>query len=570
MTTRKDTPPSGKDLSRSQATWLGFATRTVSSSGMVRIRINWKRVTAFFALSAILLWVGKSVAFYYFFKEFRDFEDVTFSDMLAFPLNRTTVRIHQGDYQIEQGKEALKREDYRRALGLLREGVARSPENIEGRQLLAQIYAGWRPELAVGIMVDGAEAGLQDEAYIQLLCLLLLQQKEDLKLLELSETLLAQNPPEKPREILEVSRLQAAINRGQFSLVKSLFESTNLKSKLDGILLGTRAYALTGRHQTAADVLVSIIRNFPTAEIDVIYTQLVSVYKSMKEFDKAREAALELVIRNPLEWRQRIVLIDILSASKMDDRRQKEINAMLQQHRNDEQAMVALAQLSAEYGNVRAASRLYEIALENGYALSLFSLTLAEALINDSQFQKAIDLCNELVQEDPSWLINAESSFNAIRSLAYYNLGNNELGDLYLKNFLETRQSRPIQFFQAAKSFRKFGLDEAALRILREGHSRDEQDEGILVDLIEVEMALGIQNQLSDHIAHLLSLRRPQYNRIESIHANLQSDRFLFTEGRKSLLETLADVIAEKEAFKWEIWERRSSDNQTPETSEEA
>jgi hypothetical protein len=546
---------------RSQAIWMGFANRTISPSGMVRIRIRWPRVGGFLLIMGVLAWLGKSVALYYFFKEFREFEDVRFSEMLAFPLNRATVRINQGNYQIEQGQLALEREDYRRALGLLRDGVARSPSNILGRQLLAQIYAGWRPELAVDIMVEGAEFGFTDKNYTQLLCMLLLSRKEDLTLLELSEALLLQNPPPETRQILEVSRLQAAINRGDFGLVKELFETTNLKSTLDGVLLGTRAYQRTGRQQTAANVLVSIIKRFPTAEIDVIYSQLVSIYKEMQEYDKAREAALELVIRNPLEWRQRVVLIDILSASKMEERRDREINAMLQQHRNDEPAMTALAQLAAEYGDVRAASRLYEIALENGYTLSLFSLTLAEALINDRQFQRAIDLCNELVREDPAWLLNAESSFNAIRSLAYYNLGNRELGDLYLKNFLDSQQSRPIQFYQAAKSFRKFELNEAALKILQEGYKRDDQDERILLALVQVEMAVGAQNALNAHLRRLFELRRPEYTYLEAIHRELQSDRFLFTEGRQELLQSLADILAEKETFTWEIWEKNSSED---------
>ena len=544
---------------RTQSVWMGFATRTVSASGLVRIRIRWPRVGGFLLGLSLLAWIGKSVAFYYFFKEFREFEDVKFVEMVAFPLNRESVRINQGNYQVEQGKLALEREDYRRALGLLRDGVARSPKNIEGRQLLAQIYAGWRPELAVDIMVEGAEYGLEDTTYTQLLCMLLLNRKEDLLLLELTEGLLSMNPADDVRQLLEVSRLQAALHRGDYHLVRHLFETTNLKSTLDGVLLGTRAYQRTGRQQTAANVLVSIIKNFPAAQIDPIYSQLVSIYKEMKEYDKAREAALELVIRNPLEWRQRIILIDILSASKMETRRDREINAMLQQHRNEEQAMTAMAQLAAEYGDVRAASRLYEIALENGYTLSLFSLTLAEALINDRQFQKAIDLCNELVREDPSWLLNAESSFNAIRSLAYYNLGNRELADLYLKNFLDSQQSRPIQFYQAAKSFRKFGLDEAALKILQEGYKRDDQDERILLSLIEVEMAVGAQNALTAHLNRLFELRRPEYAPLEAIHRDLQSDRFLFTKGRQDLLDSLAAILAERDAFTWEIWEQSRS-----------
>lgn len=277
-------------------------------------------------------------------------------------------------------------------------------------------------------------------------------------------------------------------------------------------------------------------------------------------YDRAREAALELVIRNPMEWRPRILLIDILSASDRTARRDREIESMLQQHRNDEQAMTTLAQLCAEYGNVRAASRLYEIALENGYSLSLFSLTLAEAYVNNGQYERAIDLCNELVREDPSWLLNAESSFNAIRSLAYFNSGDPELGGLYLKNFLDSRRTNVNQLYQAARSFRKYEFDQEALQILENAYSRDDNNERVLSMLIDVEMDLGVYFSIDEHLNRLFELRRPDYELIESIHHRLQSDRFLFTEDRVGLLRKLEDILAERERMDWDIWERQPAE----------
>jgi predicted Zn-dependent protease len=501
-------------------------------------------------------WLGKSAALYYFFKNIRDFDEVTLVDTLVFPFNRASVRIQQGDYQIDQAKAALEREDYRRAYSLLREGVARSPANLEGRMLLAQIYAGWRPDLAADLLVTGIEYGLEDPEYIKLMNMLLLNQKQDHKILEITEELLAQSPPEDVQQILNVARLQSAMFLGRYDIAQDVFENTNMAMTLDGVILGTRLYMRSNQPETATQVLLSVIRSLPDANLDPVYTQLVSIYKEQDMFDRAREAALELVIRNPMEWRPRILLIDVLSASGQNARRDREIEALLQQHRNEEPAMIALAQLCADYGNVRSASRLYEIALENGYSLSLFSLALAEAFVNNGQPQRAIDLCNELVREDPSWLINAESSFNAIRSLAYYNFGDPELGALYLKNFLSSRRSNVNQLYQASRSFRKFGMDQQALQILEEAYRRDTNNEQVLASLVDLEMNLGGYFAVDDHLEALFTLRRPDYTLLESIHQRLQSDRFLFTDDRVALLQELEKILRERDSMDWEIWER--------------
>jgi hypothetical protein len=542
---------------RSYSTWFGFATRELTAHGSVRIRIRWTRVVLLMMLLGAVLWTGKSLALFYFFRSIRNFEAVSLVDTFFFPLNRATVRIQQGDYQIEQAKGALEREDYRRAYALLREGVTRSPANLEGRMLLAQIYAGWRPDLAAELLVGGIEDGLENPDYVKLMNMLLLNQKQDRKILELSESLAARAPSPEIQQILNVARLQSAMFLGRYDIAREVFEGTDIEMTLDGVILGTRLYMRAGKPEIATQVLLSVIRTLPDANLDPVYTQLVTLYKERKMYDRAREAALELVIRNPMEWRPRILLIDILSASEQQARRDREIEALLQQHRNEEQAMIALAQLCADYGNVRSASRLYEIALENGYSLSLFSLALAEAFVNNGEPQRAIDLCNELVREDPSWLVNAESSFNAIRSLAYYNHGDPDLGALYLKNFLSSRRSNVNQLYQASRSFRKFGLQHEALRILQEAYQRDNQNELVLSALIDLEMDLGAYFAIDDHLEWLFELRRPDYALLESIHRRLQSDRFLFTDDRVALLQELEQILKERESMDWEIWESR-------------
>ncbi|HKJ90709.1 MAG TPA: tetratricopeptide repeat protein [Oceanipulchritudo sp.] len=554
--------PSPSSRSRTvpgRSAWFGLAVREPTSRGSIRIRLRWGRISILFVTLGLFLWLGKSFALFHFFKEVRGFDDVRFVDMILFPANRANVRLQQGNYQVDQGMAALEREDYRRAYSLLREGVARAPDNVEGRLTLARMYTGWRPDLATSLMLDGVVHGKEDPAYVRLLSQLLLDQKKDDQILETTASLLLEDLPDEVRRILMASRVQAAIHRGRFSLVRDLYENTDIGGTLDGLVLGTRLYERVGRTGEAIEVLLSVIQSFPEVELDPVYEQLVSFYRKDGQLEEARETALELVIRNPLEWRHRILLIDILSDSGMTDRRDREIEALLSEHRGNEDSMLALARLCAGYGNTTAASRLYEIALENGYDLGLFTLSLAEAYVTGGQSELAVNLCDELVREDPTWLLTAESTFNAIRSLAYFTSGNAELGNLYLNNFISSRRTTVPQLFHVSRSFRENGLELEAFRILQEAHERKPEDEQILVSLIQMEMHLGSFFALDDHLVHLFSLRRPDYSLLEDIYLQLQTDRFLFTENRVALLEELSEILAEPGSLDWAIWQRRAS-----------
>ena len=544
-----------EETPKTYSTWLGFAIREIRPGRTVRIRILWGRVAALLVILGCLAWFAKSWGLYLFFRNVRDFEEVSFMDMVWFPMNRDNVRVQQGNYQIEQGKQALEREDYRRAFTLLREGVARSKANLEGRMLLAQIYAGWRPDLANDLLVDGIEYGIKDTDYMRLMGGLLLRQKEDQRVLELTEGLLDEELTEEARQILLVTRLQAAMNHGRYGIVRNIFENSEMNRTMDGLLIGTRIYARTGRSQDAVNVLKAALESIPEEQANPVYEQLISIYKAEGEFGKARESALEMMLANALAWRPRILLVDVLSASGMNERRDGEIQSILKEFRNDEQAMAALAQLSADYGNVSAASRLYEVALENGYSLSLFSLTLAEAMVQDGQYERAIELCNELSREDPAWMLTAEAAFYAIRSLAYFGSADEELGNLYLKNFLESERTNDAQLYQAARRFQDLGFQRQALKLLQEAYARDSQNERVLAAMIEAEMDLGIFFSLDRHIRELFGLRRTEYAIIEGILSRLRSDRFLFTKDRGELLDGLEAILEERQLMQdWNIW----------------
>lgn len=549
----------GANLPKSYPTLLGFARREVTNRGTLRLRFNLGRIAVAVVVLGLAMWGGKSVGLFYFFRDVRNFKEVSLLDTFLFPLNRTSIRIAQGDYQVEQAKAALEREEYRRAFMLLREGITRSPANMEGRELLAQIYLGWRADLAVDLMVEGLDYGEFSDSYIRLLFTLLLQERQDKETLELSGMLLEGEDLEDSAEgIVRAFRMQSALLVGRYDLLENLLGQREGQRNIDDVLIGAQYYRKIGQWQRAVALLSAVLNAQRENPSPQIYIQLIDTLKEAGELSRARELALEFSIRNPLDWTPRAKLIDLLSASGFDERRDREIRSMLQEHRNDERAMTTLAQLSATYGNVWAASRLYELALENGFNLGVFSLSLAESMIEAGDYAQAIELCNELAQEDPSWLVNAESSFNAIRALAYLGSGNQDLGQLYLNNFISSRGSKVNQLHEAARTFRNNGFPEYALEILEEAHNRDSRNEQILSRLIEVEMEVGAFFSVASHLRALFDLRRPSYDMVESVHEQLQGDRFLFTEGRMDLLEQLESLLKEREPVDLGFWDSPS------------
>ena len=529
-----------------QSAWLGFAEKHRTQRGTIRLRLRWSRLAAAFLILAVTGWMGKSTAFYYFFKEYRNFDEVSFVDMLAFPFNRSSVRVAQGNYQIEQAVEAIEREEFRRAMSLLQNGVSRAPANLEGRKLLISMYSGWRPDHALQLLENGLQYGRNDPEYIRSYSSALLRGKWDDKLLALTEDLLADDSLDSSiHHIAAISRMQSSIFRGQFHEVERIYRQHELFRTMDGILLATDVMTRLDHKERSIQLLEAIIRQFPDENLDAVFRRLIIAYREAELPRQAREKAIEYVIRNPLRWEPRILLIETLDEGGFEDRFIREVDSIMREYRNEESAMAALGQFAANKGKVRIANRLYELALENNFNLGIFSLLLIESHVKAGRFEEAIGFCNELIRENPPWMSNLESVFNGIRALAYYGSGNTELGNLYLRDFRTSRRASPAQFVQAADAFEKLNLPQPALTLLEEAARRDPDSEQTLSRYIALKMSLGDSYQLTRMLDDLLKMRRPAYSMIQSIYDNLNSDRFIFTAERPRLIRELNKVLEE-------------------------
>lgn len=531
---------------KSQSAWLGFAEKRRTERGTIRLRLRWSRLAVAFLVLATTGWLAKSAAFYYFFKEYRNFDQVSFVDMLAFPFNRGAVRVAQGNYQIEQAMEAIDRQEVRRAMSLLQNGVLRAPANLEGRKLLIMLYSNWRPELALQLLENGLQYGRNDPDYIRSYTSVLLRNKEDQALMALSDDLLGDDSLDSSiHHIAAVTRMQSAIFRGDFNEVERIYRDRELYRTMDGILLATDVMTRLDHKERSIQLLEAIIRQFPDENLDSVFRRLIIAYREADLPRQAREKAIEYVIRNPLRWEPRVLLIETLDEGGFEERFTREVDSIMREYRNEEAAMAALGQFAAIKGKVRVANRLYELALENNFNLGIFSLLLIESHVKAGRYDEAIGFCNELIRENPAWMSQLESVFNGIRALAYYGSGNSELGNLYLRDFRSSRRASSAQFVQAADAFEKIDLPQPALTLLEEAARRDPDSEQTLSRYIALKMSLGDSYQLTQMLDNLIDMRRPSYKMIQSIYDNLNSDRFIFTTDRPRLISELDKILEE-------------------------
>ncbi|MCC5834261.1 MAG: hypothetical protein JJU20_05960 [Opitutales bacterium] len=507
------------------------------------MQLRWTRILLVFLIMSTGAWAIKSVAFYYFFKSIRQFDEVSLVDMLAFPLNRSSVREAQGDYQIRQAELAIDRGDYFRARNLLQQGVSRSPANLEGRMLLVQLFAGWRTELALQLLENGYEYGKEDAEFVRAYCTLLLRERQDNELIALTDRLLAEpDLPDQVRKVAAISRMQAAIQTGDYSLANQTYWDHTLYETPDGILLACDIMARLGQKEQAVALLEALIRQFPDHELDAIHQRLVSIYRDTGNLERARQRALDYAIRNPEKWQARILLLESLAETDPHGQFSREARAVVRAFSSNEAAMRRLGSLVTSKGDRELATRIYEIAVENFFDMGSFSLMLTEATIRAGEHAEAIRILNEWSEAEPAWLAAQQHLFSAMRAIAYFSMGNRDRGHFYLNSFRNSRRSTADQKIYVAEVLAAVDLKDAALTLLEAANRSSPNHERALSSIITMKIDLGEASGLAGQISDLLELRRPDYRIIQAIHDALSSDRFIYTPNRRELLSRL-DII---------------------------
>jgi Tfp pilus assembly protein PilF len=534
-------------ISNEKPILLGFVVQRKGTDGQVQIAVKWGRLlTSLFALF-IAGWISVAAVLFFYFKYKKDFEEVTFGNTIILPFRLDAHRKDMGDYHIKKGLDEIKEGNYKDAFRLLRLGVARSPGNLEGRRVLAEFHelALKRPDIAANLMVEGLElGGLEDIEYLKQTLQVLLRHQMD----EETQKMVDQYLPAQP-ELTDINRTlafgAASANylRGNYDRADDYLLSYELTESLAGLLLSAQISWDRDNKIAAITKMEASLQKFPNSE--GLLMQLSRYHRELGNIDQARRYAILRNVSDPLSAAPRLELLYIYNKSGDTERERRETLRMLNQFRDDEPALQALANFGADTGNIDLTRRTYEEALEHDFSINAFALLVIEAHLVSKDYEGSLAFSEELLRERPEWLTKSWAIFNSLRAVASYGINRPDLGEIYLQDFIEEASNPPQAYLAVARRFNMIDRSEQARKILLTAYQRTPSNQKILSELIRVELKLGNTENLNRLLSRLLQMRRPQIDLLLEAYHKLGSDRFIFTPDRESLLLQLNAILRE-------------------------
>ncbi|NBB79357.1 MAG: tetratricopeptide repeat protein [Verrucomicrobia bacterium] len=533
-------------IGREKTILLGFVVQRKNLDGRMEISVRWGRLLGAFLGLALIGWFALAGALYFHFKYNKEFEDVAYTKMLTLlPFGLDKHREEMGNYHIDRGLEQMREGNYRDALRLLRLGVARAPNNLEGRMVLAEFYeiALKRFDIAGDQLKQGLErGGIENIDYVRQTLRFLLRHQLDEEIQRIADKYLPTEP-----ELSDINRVIAfgAANanhlRGNYDRAEDYLTNYRLIESIEGVRLSAEISWDRGNRQSAIEKLEQSLRTFPNS--GPLLMQLSRYHREMGEIDEARRYAILRNVSDPLSPAPRLELLYIHNMAGDTERENRETQRLLVQFRDDQSALQSIANFAADTGNIQLARRTYEEALENEFSIDAFALLLIEAHLVDEDYAGALEFCEELLKESPDWLMRRWAVFNSLRAVASYAINRPDLGDIYLQDFLNESGIAAETYLAVARRFRHIDRVQQTRRVLMDAYESNPNNQKVLSELIRTDLDLGNTENLNQLITRLLQMRRPQMNLIADAYRKLGSDRFIFTPGREALLMQLGAVL---------------------------
>lgn len=533
---------------REKTILLGFVVQRKGPDGRVELSVRWGRLLATVLGLALAGWFALAGALYFHFKYNKEFDEVAYTKMLTLlPFGLEAHRKEMGNFHIERGLEQMRAGNFRDALRLLRLGVIRAPDNLEGRMVLAEFYehALNRPDIASDQLKQGLErGGIESIDYVKQSFRFFLRHQLDEEIQLIADTHLPSEP-----ELNDINRTiafgaaKANFLRGNYDRAEDYLSNYRLIESLEGIRLSAKISWDRGNRDSAIDQLKQSLRRFPNSE--PLLMQLSRYHRELGDIDEARRYAILRNVSDPLSPAPRLELLYIYNVSGDTEREEREAQNLLVQFRDDASALQAIANFAADTGNYQLARRTYQEALENEFSIDAFALLLIESHLVDADYEGVLEFCEELLKERPDWLMARWAIFNSLRAVASYAINRPDLGDIYLQDFLKEASNAAETYLAVARRFRDVDRIQQTRRILMVAYENNPSNQKVLSELIRAELDLGNTENLNELITKLLQMRRPQMNLIADAYRKLGSDRFIFTPSREALLLQLGSVLRE-------------------------
>jgi tetratricopeptide (TPR) repeat protein len=453
----------------------------------------------------------------------------------------------KGDTYIGLAKDALKREDYGEFARYIGVGASLSRANLEGQRLCADLYFAFgRTEDAYRVLEESLVHAKQDRDHFRNYLRRCFTFDQDQMIIRVAEAYM--NDPEVDPGIqadLRVAYAQANFLRGNFDLAADFVRKSRLDLTLEGYTLLCQISWERGDRQVAVTRLTDAARTFPNA--DHLRALLARWHKELGNNEQSRDALNLLAVRDPSAHSPRVQVLYLLTGDENAARRKEQVDRLMADFALSEAALLELGQFANDTADTALSERLLKHATDNRFpSRPKFLLTHVECLTNAGRNKEAIAIVDELFQRDAKaqWFGEMRVTFEALRTIAYYADNQPDIGAINLKKVMDTRNVPPQLLVAIGRKLIQTGRFAEANNTLVAAHLRHENNQALLLQLVRMKIENEeMSDDLEVYLRRLMATRRPPSEVLEKAYARIASDRFLFSEGRSSLLRDITEAL---------------------------
>lgn len=521
---------------------FGLAYVRRSPGGKPEIVFRWDRIFLVISLLTVIAWLSASLALYLFFQHKRNYKEVSFAKMLILPIRYADHQREMGEYYIKEGNKAWEEQEYRTAIGLLRAGLPKVPDDLETRKKIAQVYF-FRPTTAISILEDGLNYN-PDREYLIFLFNAYKQFRYDLEAIDTANMLLERGDLSEDEElVVNAFKANSLYVRGKYSEAVEVIEDANLNSIGDGLILTAQMTWGRGDKDKAIKMLQDTILRIPS--FTEAYTLLDQYLRNENRFDEAMRYAILQNTNAPLEYQSRISILYNFTSQKKGEEVKKEIEAFFKDFPRNSEALLALANFGANIGNSEVTKRVFDLfEKQNNPSIAFIALAHTQALNGAGQYEEALAFA-ENVATRLELTDYQKAMFHSLLAISYLKSNETDVGNYNLTQFLESPEPRAEDRLNTAKLLFSNGFTSHAIDVLETAYRSAPDNQNILNLLVRAKVNIADVENLNSYLDTIFTtMRRPDYDLLKDTLDLLSSDRYLFSYKRDEILNTIQKLIS--------------------------
>lgn len=490
----------------------------------------------------VLLYLGLTTAAWFFVRHVRHIEGVAYAD-IALPTRWERYKVSRGNHHVASAFKLLAQGKFNAGFQQLRIGLARAPQNRDGRMALAGLYAQTgRVDLAQTTLLDGLGYHANDQDYVTTALDFLSSQAHDRKTLEICSRLMA-DPLLNPaiHTLAALRSAQASIFMGNYDEAEAMLTQSHLNSDPQGRLLLAQIEWERGYQELALIMLRNLADEFPANE--AVYAKLAAYLKESGLDDELGRRAVLNQLAHPDSIRSYIDRFYALARADDPAALPKAVDQAYTTFQDSASALLALADYAATEGEVSLVKRIADRFITNAWAdARATQLMVIEATLVMEDYAEALVRSQQLLSE-PDLEPRYKQIATGLQALAFYGVGDPVAGYANLSSLMTQSDLRAESLLGIANRLLAMERQAPAREILAHAVKLDPRNQAALTRLLEFDLDHQNIPAVAGNLRALTAMRHPSPVVLKRAQTVLGSDSYLFLPGRAELLTLLQNTL---------------------------